>query len=929
MSRVALVIGVRQCQSSLNPLPWVDGVAEMARVLKSAAGFESVEYLQDYSLAETIAAVEHFCRDRQPTDQVFLLYAGYCIQAADEQLYLVTPHTAPDEAGQLIPDTALPVSTLRDALNACAAQLQVVALDCCFRESLRNEPVNAGDWADPWSQLGGEGRVLLSAANPSHYLPDIADPGLWSYTQYLAEGIETGAADPDSNGTLTVADAHGYAVRKLAIAAPSLELDIQGEAAHQVFWEVPVHSTADRYRRLLEQQVQQGAEVDPTGLTLMGDRSQLADAQRTLGLSTATAVELESQTLRPIWEYRQRLRLYRDRNETLAAAEVISGEALAQELHKFQQALCLTDADVATMTANPPAVATALDAPDPVSEINLPWYEQPLAVGVGAGTGAISYAAAGLLDAGRLDQEPSLAASMNATDSWGLASEGGAGITENSLQLPDEPALAGFNPTNYGDYGDGGDGNDEAVMSGSASDPGVGTAAGASVEETVFSPAEELISATHLGRLQAESMAESTGTGSGTPWTSPPRDPNRRITPHGLGDGTVQYGTGLPDRGLENPALAAAAIGAAAAGMAATRPAGTGNADTDVTLALDPASSPPYASTSDMATSRSSMDSPRSPGGASSGSAPTQLDEPDLEGTGDETPGANAALHTGDARAESARSRFPVIPLILGGLALTAGVVGARLAGLGNVPNLMALGGGGGGSGLEASQKFNSWGLTKARQGFNDQAIAEYDKAVSADPQNPMTYVNRGVAQFRLGRGDAALRDYDRAIELDPKLAHAYSNRSHLYYSRKDYKRALDDANAAVTYNARLPEAYVNLANARSATGDLDGALQDYNRAIQLNPPRNVLAGAFNNRGNVFLAMKNANAAVQNYNRALQLKPDMPDSFFNRALAFQVSNNKTQAITDFRTAARLYQEQGKADLKDDAIRRISDLQQAQ
>ncbi len=705
MSRVALLIGVSQCQSSLNPLRWVEDVAEMARVLKSsAAGFEFVEYLREHNLPETLTGIEHFLGDRQPTDQIFFLYAGYCIQDRDDQLYLATADTAADSQGKLIPATALSVQWLRQALDQCPARSQVVVLDGCFRDELRNMPVRAGDWADPWSQLGGEGRVLLTAANPSQpwdpQVHELTDPGGWSYTRYLAEGIETGAADPDSNGTLTAADLHAYAARKLAIAAPALEVEIQGQAASQVFLTVPIQSTADRYRRLLEQQFQQGAEIDAISLTLLGDRAVLRDAQHSLGLSQSMAIELESQTLRPIWEHRQRLRCYREKSESLAAAENQSPEAISQELQKLQQSLSLSDADISG-DAGPifgaAPIPPNLGQPEFATD-ETPWYERPV-VGTSAAAGgllATGLTAAGL--ASGLDRTDQPAAKL---DPLGWEAEAIADftpITENSLQHPDEPVLippmttdpgvanlsatgpgtTDFGTTGFGITDFGTIGVDETI------DPD-GWAAAASSRaglptdaEILFNPdSESLISETHLHRLQMETLPP------GDPrWATqnPPRDPNRLPTPPETS----------PDDLMTQPPLSPISpVSPQPVSPSTELPA------TDLHMTpLDPRTSDPS---------------------LLPGDAPTKLEdqpEPSLVTAGSNRPVVEEPRAAGG---------FPIVALIIGGLAITAGIVGARLAGWGNAP-LFAQGGKSTGS-AALSQKFNTWGLAKANQGFHQEAI--------------------------------------------------------------------------------------------------------------------------------------------------------------------------------------------------------------
>jgi tetratricopeptide (TPR) repeat protein len=52
-----------------------------------------------------------------------------------------------------------------------------------------------------------------------------------------------------------------------------------------------------------------------------------------------------------------------------------------------------------------------------------------------------------------------------------------------------------------------------------------------------------------------------------------------------------------------------------------------------------------------------------------------------------------------------------------------------------------------------------------------DEALAQFNRAIEADPDFGATYANRGILHDRMGRYERALADYRRAIELDPEVA--------------------------------------------------------------------------------------------------------------------------------------------------------------
>ena len=47
-------------------------------------------------------------------------------------------------------------------------------------------------------------------------------------------------------------------------------------------------------------------------------------------------------------------------------------------------------------------------------------------------------------------------------------------------------------------------------------------------------------------------------------------------------------------------------------------------------------------------------------------------------------------------------------------------------------------------------------------------AIAQHDKAIELNPEDPYFFVNRGRAKDEQGDADGALADYGKSIELDP-----------------------------------------------------------------------------------------------------------------------------------------------------------------
>src|SRR4030042_6325994 len=85
----------------------------------------------------------------------------------------------------------------------------------------------------------------------------------------------------------------------------------------------------------------------------------------------------------------------------------------------------------------------------------------------------------------------------------------------------------------------------------------------------------------------------------------------------------------------------------------------------------------------------------------------------------------------------------------------------------------------------------NELGAQLLEEGRDDEAIAEFNKAIELDPELAIAYSNRGAAYIGKGDFDKALADCDMAIALDPLLAAAYNNRARAYHEKGELDKAL------------------------------------------------------------------------------------------------------------------------------------------
>lgn len=167
----------------------------------------------------------------------------------------------------------------------------------------------------------------------------------------------------------------------------------------------------------------------------------------------------------------------------------------------------------------------------------------------------------------------------------------------------------------------------------------------------------------------------------------------------------------------------------------------------------------------------------------------------------------------------------------------------------------------------EAKKAFN--------QGEYNHSISAVDRAIQADPNNPVLYLNkltlelveimkwqisdfdqaikladpkdinimykiycaRGCTYNLKGNYDHAISDFDQAIKLKPNHLLAYINRGVSYQMKKDHASAIRDYSKVIAVSPDCHKAYLNRAGLYEELGQYQQAIQDYEKAIEVALP--------------------------------------------------------------------------------------------
>ncbi len=158
--------------------------------------------------------IEGFFRERKRDDLLLIHFSGHGIKDDAGRLFLATPDTRRDR----LRATAIPATFIHDVMDDSRSRRQVLILDCChsgaFPAGMRPRGGETAGIDEHFK--GGRGRAVLTASNALQYafegghVESVGQAQQSIFTRHLVRGLETGEADQDHDGWISLDELYDY-----------------------------------------------------------------------------------------------------------------------------------------------------------------------------------------------------------------------------------------------------------------------------------------------------------------------------------------------------------------------------------------------------------------------------------------------------------------------------------------------------------------------------------------------------------------------------------------------------------------------------------------------------------------------------------------------------------------------------------------------
>jgi tetratricopeptide (TPR) repeat protein len=186
------------------------------------------------------------------------------------------------------------------------------------------------------------------------------------------------------------------------------------------------------------------------------------------------------------------------------------------------------------------------------------------------------------------------------------------------------------------------------------------------------------------------------------------------------------------------------------------------------------------------------------------------------------------------------------------------------------------------------ARPYNNLGVALADQGYHDEALKKYRKALQIDPHYQDPVANIGLSMAEQGKMEESITQFSKALEINPKDYKTLNNLGASLIVVDRHAEAVQYLSEAITLDPYYAQAHNNLGVARQHQGRIEEAIDHFSTAVQLDPD---YVQAYNNLGIILANQGRFKEAIAQFSAALKVNPAYKSARFNLEKSLKALND--------------------------------------
>jgi tetratricopeptide (TPR) repeat protein len=137
---------------------------------------------------------------------------------------------------------------------------------------------------------------------------------------------------------------------------------------------------------------------------------------------------------------------------------------------------------------------------------------------------------------------------------------------------------------------------------------------------------------------------------------------------------------------------------------------------------------------------------------------------------------------------------------------------------------------------METAASLNDSGIALTEAHRPNEAISLFRQALVMEPENPLLWLNLGIAQQHTGNYEEALDSFQRVLSINGDLEEAWLSMGLIHYELEQFELAEECYYSALSRNTNSPKTWNNLGVLYFTEGSYEEARHCFEEAVALAP---------------------------------------------------------------------------------------------